>query len=399
MRLLGRKYLGNFNLVQKGTGDFENLVRHVYKTEKNVDIPGQPLLAERGGNEEGKTEVEQKSHNFMKTESADNDVMKESSDVEAEVPMNAVELPETEATMMHDGVDTPVVEAYDGPHESHVEGNDDDEEEEEEEETEEARGSRYAGMDPMQRAMAEEEDQLERDNRIREKQEARKRRQQEDFEKEVSLTKKKAEEEEAARVKLAEIAKTVEAEAERKRKRSRSSSPSRDARQRQGQSIGGTAASRVAPTDIRKDNNGGRLESRGKLEFRGGENRKDDYRRSGSGSHRDDIRRTDALRDDMRDGSIREDIRRPDAQRDDMRSGPLREDIRRPDTQRGDSRSGPPREDNRRPDIQRDDPRGVSDGRNDFREGSARGEQRREQGRDDRRGVYKGQRDGEYRRR
>ena len=40
MRLLGRKYLGNFNLVQKGTGDFENLVQQLYKTQKNFDIPG-----------------------------------------------------------------------------------------------------------------------------------------------------------------------------------------------------------------------------------------------------------------------------------------------------------------------------------------------------------------------
>jgi THO complex subunit 1 len=414
MRLLGKKYLGNFNLVQKGTGDFENLVRHIYKTEKNVDIPGQPLPAERGGNEEGETEAEQKGHTVTKTESDDDEVKKDLSDVEAETPLDADELPKTEATMMQDDVDAPGVAAYDDPHESVAKENDDDddddeEEEEEEEETEEVRELRYAGMDPMQRAMAEEEDQLERDNRIREKQEARKRRQQEDDEKELSLAKKKAEEEEAARVKLSETAKTVEAEAERKRKRSRSSSPGRDVRQRQGQSMGATGSSntsRGATTDISRDNNGGRLENRGKLESRGGENRKEDHRRadsrsngSGAGPNRDDIRRPDSQRDDSRAGSLRDDIRRPDAQRDDTRSGPLREDIRRPDTQRGDSRSGPLREDNRRPDTQRDDPRGVSDGRSDFREGPARGDQRREQGRDDRRGGFKGQRDGEYRRR
>lgn len=363
MRLLSKKYLGNFNLIQKETGDFENLVRYIYKTERNTDIPGQPLSY--GGGDEMEDQVEKKKEGIempknSPPEGAEDETVTgsiekidaEMQDVADNVVIDSEQLPTAEDIAKY-CVESGDKVAGDDLQNTIAEQVDDDDDMVSGEEKE----KRYAGMSAMERAMAEEEDQLEYDNRKRERQEAQRKRQEIDVQSnQISLTKKVED------VLVAtEEGKTPTipncGDTEHKRKRFESSSTSRDVRLR-FEKAAGVEKQLIAPSNVAGKIFTGDRDIEGRREIAGTENGKDDSRRN-------------------------------------EKNSPLRSDIRRHDTQR-------------------DEPRGGRESRADFREGQSRGDQRREQGRADRRiggfgGGFRdergatgsnglGHRDGEHRR-
>lgn len=350
MRLLGKKHLGNFKLVQKGTGDFENLVRHIYKAEKNVDIPGHFLPSEGRGNDDTETNAEQNREGrevqkLTCSEGAIVQVPNDSiADIEPDLLLDAVKAESKSRESQSDEKDAnekSIHEVEEGDN-MNIPAAD-----LKEEETQESRKARYTDGEVVEHTMANNNDPRNHVIMKRENKEARKERQEDTAGIVHKLILKKSEGEDATRRTQEDMPESEGIDTtrskqdeklittfERKRTRSRSPPPKKDIRPRHGQP-GEFARDKL--TDNQPFSKGGRQDNKDS------ENLKDEYNRI------------------------------------DSRSNIIGH--------------GPSRDDTRRPEVLRNDPRGGRDGRMDFRESQSRVDQRREFSRDERRsgtgGIYR----------
>ena len=317
MRLLGKKYLGNFKLVQKGTGDFENLVRHIYKAEKGIDIPGHFLPSEGRGNDDTETNAEQnneerKAQKEICSTDAINQVPNHyRADIEPDLDagtlkagFNSKEPPFDTKSCCERGV-YEVEQEEDKNNVPTADVKKDD--------TEEIRKARYSEGKEIEHAMAKNNDPCDRVNNKRENKEARQERKNDAARIVQKLIPGNSQGDDATRRTQDDMLKSqadhsnrskedekVSTTYERKRARSRSPPPKKDIRLRHGQP-GGFARDKLTDDPP--------FSKSGKNDNNENENLKDENHRIdgksnniGTGPSRDDARRLEILRHDPRVG-------------------------------------------------------------------------------------------------